>query len=834
MKYKKTVFSKKKSSNKKIEKQKLIELKLCSEAELRELKFKLRSCKELFKEPNIFQLIVLLKTLNGINPLNVSGSHYLSEDTKAEVFQIIKKILITLKNINIFLFYFKHYKMDDKIILKIIPNLKYNYYKKDELLFKEGDLSNKFYFLIKGKISFRKKTLLLTHPEPQMIEKFTLGEGSHFGEWDIIYERKKKTSAVCVEDCHIMSIDRETFKEYFEGKLTKVEAEVKNMLKNFLMKYMTLPAIKIERFIQTNIETLFFKRNEVIYREGDNNTFLFMINNGEANLIQNFYKGEYSFLMKYQYPSDYIKDMAKRIDYKGVIRDAFGKKVSNLNYYHNNKDNNDDHTYTHDNNIESNNEKGKEKESNENTSENEKNSKNGKDNNNDNNNSNQNQSNVKNESTNKIEISNKIENNNEEQKMNNNDFRINSENLKSDRDNNNNNMDNDDSIKLDLLLERRRYQNIISLTKGSIGGLEVCTGITKFKYSLISNSDFTSVFKIDLRQLDAEHLTEFMLNLLPTFIDFERKIHLQIKKLKYIDSNLLPESCQKYNKKKNIDNFYFKDEENDEIHIKNIQKIDTMFQFNEGGFIKMNNYNMKLHQKKNELKEILKENSRKDKRAENFLQEYVNEQNAKLKYRGMKKKKPIIPNYEIIDNRYDNIHFKNKENNKEEEIKISGTYYASVNGKNYYYLIDNDVLLGKYDKQIKSINRNNTYSKKSQEMFDKLYPKSIFARNKKSNKRVSSLRLNRLKTQRLNYKRVFITDNNYMRDLIVQKNKNNIHCYDMNKTKFKNHFSKSIPKFDEINDKLISLPNYTLTTKKMTFFNTGKYDIPLLTEINNY
>ena len=29
-----------------------------------------------------------------------------------------------------------------------------------------------------------------------------------------------------------------------------------------------------------------------------------------------------------------------------------------------------------------------------------------------------------------------------------------------------------------------------------------------------------------------------MLNLLPMFIEFERKIHLQIKKLKYIDYNL--------------------------------------------------------------------------------------------------------------------------------------------------------------------------------------------------------------------------------------------------------------------------------------------------------
>ena len=865
MKKKRLYSSMKKSSNKKIEKKKQTELKLCSELEIRDLKFKLRGNPVLSKDTNLIKLIVLLKTLNGVNPINTPSSYYISEDTKIEALQIVKKILEILKNINIFLFYFKHYKIDDRIIQRIIPNLKYNFYQKDELVFKEGDLSNKFYFLLKGKISFRKKTLLLTHPEPQMIEKFTHEEGAHFGEWDIIYERKKKTSAVCVEDCHIISVDRDTFKEYFEGKLTKVEAEVKNMLKNFLMKYMTLPAIKIERFIQTNIETLFFKRNEVIYREGDNNSFLFMINNGEANLIQNFSKAEYSFLMKYQYPSEYIKNMAKRIDYRGVIKNAFGGNDNNDNNDNNNNNddnnnddnNNDNNENNNDENNENNNENNNnnEIENNGNSKENEKNDKDINDNNNNqiqsniktdnnNNNNNQIQTYVKQENNdnknnndikNDIENVNHNENNNEEQKNNNNDFNF--ENFKEDiiLDNKEDNIDknNDDSLKLDLLLERRGIQNIVSLNRGSIGGLEICTGITKFKYSLISNSDFTSVFKIDLRPLDGEHLTEFMLNLLPMFIDFERKIHLQIKKLKFIDSNLLPESCQKYNKKNNTENYYFKDEENDEIHIKNIQKIDTMFQFNEGGFIKMNNYNMRLHKKKNELKEILKDNSRKDKKTELFLKEYVNEQNSKLKFRGMKTIRPIIPNYEIIDNRYDNINFKNKDNNKEDDIKPSGTYYALVNGKNYYYLIDNNLLLGKPENKLKYTNRNNVYSKKSQEMFDRLLPKSYFRKYRIQKKRVTSLKLHRLDSQKINYKQLFINDNNYMRDLIVQRNKNNIHCYDMNIVKFKNKISKSLPKIGESNDKLYTLNN-NYHKKKMTFYDTGKYDIPLLTEINNF
>jgi hypothetical protein len=128
-----------------------------------------------------------------------------------------------------------------------------------------------------------------------------------------------------LENSLIISVDKDTFKEFFETKVIKREAEIKSMLKNFLMRYMTLPAIKIERFIQKNIEILFFKRNEVIYREGDNNSYLYMINDGEANLVQNLSKGEYSYLLKYQYSAEYIKNMAIRIDYKGAIKSAYQK-----------------------------------------------------------------------------------------------------------------------------------------------------------------------------------------------------------------------------------------------------------------------------------------------------------------------------------------------------------------------------------------------------------------------------------------------------------------------------------------------------------------------------
>ena len=713
---------------------------------------------ELANEQKIKELLLYIKTLNGINPLIEDLTCHISHETRAESFIILKKMAQLLDQINIFFFYFKHYKIDDKIIRRILPNFKYKFYHKDELVFKEGESSTRFYFLVKGKISLKKKVY---EHKSHLVEKMVLNEGAHFGESDIIYNRKKKLSAFCLENSLIISVDKETFKEFFETKIIKREAEIKTMLKNFLMRYMTLPAIKIERFIQNNIETLFFKRNEVIYREGDNNSYLYMVNDGEANLVQNLNKGEYSYLLKYQYSTEYIKDMAIRIDYKGVIKSAYQKICDS------NKNAGDNYS------------------------------------------------------------KNLIQEKNKELSYYRKGFN------KNKKENELDNINKSESLKLDLLLERSNFQIISNLKKGSLGGLEICTGITKFKYSLITGSDFTSIFKIDLNQLEGQHLTELLLNLLPSFIDSERKMHLQLKKMRYIDSNILPEACQKYHKKNNSDSRFYQDEENDDVYKRRIIKIDNMFQFNEGGFIKMNDYNMKLHKKKHQLKEKLKENIRKDNKTELFLKSYVKEQNSKLKFKGINQIKPVIPNYEIIDYKCDKKN--NTKNNNENELMSSNIFCDTSNGKNSFYLIDKNMLLGKIQNKSKHKNKS-VISQKSQEMFDKLFLKPRRPKSSLYNRRLLTFKLYKFKDKKFDYKKYFIDNNDYMRDLCVQKNQDIIHCYNKNFIESKiNQFSKNVRKKPKKNKTSRTMTlSHNLDVKKMIFYDSGKYDIPLLTELNSF
>jgi hypothetical protein len=120
---------------------------------------------------------------------------------------------------------------------------------------------------------------------------------------------------------------------------------------------------------------------------------------------------------------------------------------------------------------------------------------------------------------------------------------------------------------------------------------------------MIANSDYTTLFQIQLINFE-ERLKELMINLLPEFIKLEKKIHSRIKHMKYIDNKIVPLNCQKFKidkrKKKNL---VLNPLENNEVFFKEIKKINDKFDVNEGGFIKMNEFNLKLNNQKNLLKE---------------------------------------------------------------------------------------------------------------------------------------------------------------------------------------------------------------------------------------
>ena len=270
----------------------------------------------------------------------------------------------------------------------------------------------------------------------------------------------------------------------------------------------------------------------------------------------------------------------------------------------------------------------------------------------------------------------------------------------------------------DLLLEKHLYHDLAILGPGGIGGLEITTGVLKNKYTMISNCDYTTIFQLELKNIDS-HLNEFMLNLLSLFYQNEKDIHSRIKQIKYIDNNIIPLNCQKFKLKNNINNnLPISPLENDTKFIKQIQKINNKFDTNEGGFIKMNDYNIDLNKQKNLLKDTLKDNKIKDNKLDNILKEYDDKEKYKYKYNGVKMyRKPNMINLNENLSNY---------NSKNTRILSARTKYTenentknTINKKYFIYFNDKENI----DLKKKKLNKNKSerdFTIKTLGIFDKI------------------------------------------------------------------------------------------------------------------
>ena len=528
----------------------------------------------LFKnDPISFQLILTLIKFNEINKDNNINNYidnHNEEKQEKDLKDLINKIIKLIKSHRGLYNFISYYKIDDKLLFKIIPELQFQQREKNYIIWEENDNSTQVNFLLKGKISFSKK--------------------NKFGMLDVIYERKRKLSCICATECCYLSIEKEFFKKNIEEKVSRIELEKKSFLIKFFNKYLIIPLIKLERFIMKYVEILFFRKNDIIYKKGDTNKSLYLIFNGEANLMTNINEGEFFVLSNSNQSINRLQEMARNIDYIKIIK--------NENNAENNKVNNN----------------------------------------------------------NKIEY-------------------------------------------LDFLLEKANYEVISTLSKGCVGGLEITTGMTKFKYTLISNTNFCAILKLNIEHLEDEHLKMLLINLLPDFIKSEKKIHHQIKNIKYIDNNIIPPSCQKYkdmsnlinnnvelksqniHKSKNYNKNYISlnitDNEDNKTYDKIIQKIDDRFDKNEGGFIKMNNFNINLCKKKYYLKEKIKNSKRNDITIINFIKKYKEEnlnnlKNSSFKMNYLLNEKTIKSAnlYEsILSKKYNNNQKSFKNSNSKSELK---------------------------------------------------------------------------------------------------------------------------------------------------------------------
>ena len=114
---------------------------------------------------------------------------------------------------------FKGASMD--FITELAENLKEIAITPDEFLFKEGDIGNKVYFVIKGELS------VLTENDSKEIAK--IRNGDFFGEIALFKNRPRNASVKAITFCHLYYLDKDSFDlliPKYPSIASKIEAKV--------------------------------------------------------------------------------------------------------------------------------------------------------------------------------------------------------------------------------------------------------------------------------------------------------------------------------------------------------------------------------------------------------------------------------------------------------------------------------------------------------------------------------------------------------------------------------------------------------------------------------
>lgn len=631
-----------------------------------------------------------------------------------EIRPIKKDLFLLIKNHDTFRYFLYNNNIDDNTLLKIIPHLKYKHFIENEIIFKEGEDSLYMYFILKGKVSVMNGSKKLNQIK-------VIKEKENFGQWDIIYHRKRKLSYYASEECHIIYIDKHIVRKYLQEKIIKGDNDIKTFATKFLKNNKINSFLKIERVIN-NMKILYYRKGEIIYKEGEENTNIYLVYKGETKLVKKIKNGEFTYIENLNDNIYKIQEKAKNLNYKNLISDEISEK--------------------------------------------------------------------------------KLEN--EESK-------------------NNNNTSN-------ILIENSEYKTLAILGKGNIGGLEISTGIKNKKYTMIANHDYTTIIQIELYFIK-DNINKFLLNLLPLFIQSEKDIHSRFKQIRKIENKM-----QTNYKNNNIDNLSLLN--NNKYYINEIQKINKKLDINEGGFIIVNDFNIKLNNSKNKLKEQLIRSNKKYLEINMLANDYnKKEENKNNNYNQVKMmKNNNIKKYKL--NLNIPIKCRSRTYNKRIYFKknMSQKYFAKKTLENFDIVIENyrrrkDFLIRDFvNPQIIKTERANEKMEFNSD--DNRLLKEIIILNKKNNKEIEEYKGKSYNNQSSKYKDIKFKkriNSALLNKLTTFENKKENKIIIINKYILRRLFAKNMIKKKKI--KSLDIKSISNIEKRILYYNTGRYDMPFVTNL---
>ena len=570
------------------------------------------------------------------------------------------------------------------------------------------------YFILKGKVSVMNGSKKLNQIK-------VIKEKENFGQWDIIYHRKRKLSYYASEECHIIYIDKHIVRKYLQEKIIKGDNDIKTFATKFLKNNKINSFLRIERVIN-NMKILYYRKGEIIYKEGEENTNIYLVYKGETKLVKKIKNGEFTYIENLNDNIYKIQEKAKNLNYKNLISDEISEK--------------------------------------------------------------------------------KLEN--EESK-------------------NNNNTPN-------ILIENSEYKTLAILGKGNIGGLEISTGIKNKKYTMIANHDYTTIIQIELYFIK-DNINKFLLNLLPLFIQSEKDIHSRFKQIRKIENKM-----QTNYKNNNIDNLSLLN--NNKYYINEIQKINKKLDINEGGFIIVNDFNIKLNNSKNKLKEQLIRSNKKYLEINMLANDYnKKEENKNNNYNQVKMmKNNNIKKYKL--NLNIPIKCRSRTYNKRIYFKknMSQKYFAKKTLENFDIVIENyrrrkDFLIRDFvNPQIIKTERANEKMEFNSD--DNRLLKEIIILNKKNNKEIEEYKSKSYNNQSSKYKDIKFKKR--IKSALLNKvktfeSKKENKIFIINKYILRRLFAKNMIKKKKI--KSLDIKSISNIEKRILYYNTGRYDMPFVTNL---
>ena len=251
---------------------------------------------------------------------NINLNHIMSEEEENQIRKSLRNHFV-----------FKDITQD--VLNLVINELIYCPFKKDTIIYKEGDEGNFFYIICSGSVEAKEKG--------NFKKKYIQWEC--FGELSLITQNKREETIICLEDVSVFTIDGVSFRDIQKRINEKILKERFNFL-NTISIFESLDNISKYNVAQ-KIKLKEFKVNEEIIHKGDVGDNLYIIKDGLVScrigikeirkLSNNDYFGQNAILIDVKRGMDIIA-IQKTLCYelsRNDLKDALGKDYIDVILY---------------------------------------------------------------------------------------------------------------------------------------------------------------------------------------------------------------------------------------------------------------------------------------------------------------------------------------------------------------------------------------------------------------------------------------------------------------------------------------------------------------------